>query len=118
MAADSFRDYVLDQLSELGGLRCQAMFGGHGVYRGDVFFAILFQGRLYFKTDATTREAYVERGMKPFQPGPDITLKNYYEVPPDIVEDADALVEWARRTLAAQSEATLIAKPQRKPPSS
>ena len=34
--------------------------------------------------------------MKPFTPNTRQTLKNYYEVPVDIVESADTLVEWAR----------------------
>jgi DNA transformation protein len=33
--------------------------------------------------------------MKPFTPNPKQTLKNYYEVPVDIVESSDHLVEWA-----------------------
>jgi len=108
MTTDSFREYVLDQLSDLGGLRCRAMFGGHGVYRRDVFFAILYQGRLYFKTDATTRGPYVECGMSPFQPVPEMMLKNYYEVPPEVIEDANTLVVWAHRALTAQTGATLL----------
>lgn len=33
--------------------------------------------------------------MKPFAPNAKQTLKNYYEVPVDIVESAEHLVEWA-----------------------
>jgi DNA transformation protein len=33
--------------------------------------------------------------MKPFQPTPRQTLKNYYEVPPEVLEDPDQLVTWA-----------------------
>ena len=43
MKADpSFRDFVLDQLAELGEVHCRAMFGGHGLYHGETFFAIKF----------------------------------------------------------------------------
>ena len=51
---DGFKDFVLDQLSELPGLTHRAMFGGYGLYCGRVFFAIVKKGRLYFKTNATT----------------------------------------------------------------
>ena len=31
------------------------MFGGYGLYAGEVFFGIVANGRLYFKTDDETR---------------------------------------------------------------
>jgi DNA transformation protein len=92
---DSFKDFVLDQLDGLRGVTCRAMFGGYGLYHGDVFFGIIHKGRLYFKTDETSRTAYRERGMKPFRPNRKQTLKTYYEVPVDVVEDAGLLVAWA-----------------------
>lgn len=94
--ANSFRDFIQDQLQGLGGMEFRRMFGGYGLYRSDVFFGILYKGRLYFRTDDTSRQAYVDRGMQPFRPNMKQTLKNYYEVPPDIVEDSKALVAWAR----------------------
>jgi len=51
---DGFKDFVLDQLSDLHGVTCRAMFGGYGLYCGRVFFGIVHKGRLYFKTNATT----------------------------------------------------------------
>ena len=54
MADDSFRDFVLDQLDGLPGLRCKAMFGGHGIYADEAFFAIVHDGRIYFKVDEVT----------------------------------------------------------------
>jgi DNA transformation protein len=94
---DTFKDFVLDQLRALDGVVARRMFGGHGLYRGGQFFGILYQGRLYFKTSATTRAEYERRGMKPFQPSAKQTLKNYFEVPADIVEDAATLAAWALR---------------------
>jgi DNA transformation protein len=34
MVVDSFRDFVLEQLTNLNGPRCKRMFGGHGLYWG------------------------------------------------------------------------------------
>ena len=94
---DSFRDFVLDQLGGLPGVSCRAMFGGYGLYRDEVFFGIVHKSRLYFKTDEANRTAYRERGMKPFRPNRTQTLKTYYEVPVDVMEDAAQLVAWAAR---------------------
>jgi DNA transformation protein and related proteins len=99
-----YKDFVLDQLAALPGLRARAMFGGHGLYRDEDFFGIVHRGRLFFKTDAASRAAYRERGMKPFRPGPGQTLGRYYEVPLEIAEDAAALLQWARVALAAGRE--------------
>jgi DNA transformation protein len=92
---DSFKDFVLDQLDGFRDVTCRAMFGGYGLYRGKVFFGIIHKGRLYFKTDEASRETYRQRGMKPFRPSAKQTLKTYYEVPVEIVEDTDQLIAWA-----------------------
>ena len=94
---DRFRDLVLYQLSELPGLTHRAMFGGYGLYCGSVFFGIVQKGRLYFKTNATTVPRYRKREMKPFRPNAKQTLKTYYEVPVDVLEDAGELTIWARQ---------------------
>ena len=96
MKTDSFKDFVLDQLGGFRGMTCRAMFGGYGLYQHDSFFGIIHKGRLYFKTDDATRETYRTRSMKPFRPNARQTLKTYYEVPVEIVEDTEQLVAWAR----------------------
>jgi DNA transformation protein len=93
---DSFKDFILDQLCGLEGVTCRPLFGGHGLYRGSTFFGIVSKGRLYFKTHDATRPSYIEYGMKAFRPNPKQTLKNYYEVPADVIEEPDLLAEWAR----------------------
>lgn len=99
MVDTSFSDYVRDQLEGLGPVQFRSMFGGQGLYLDGVFFGIVYEGRLYFKTSEETRAAYLEDGMKPFRPRTKQTLKNYYEVPPDILEDAESLVGWAREAV-------------------
>ena len=102
--ADTYRDFVVDQLSPLATrLECRRMFGGYGLYLGSSFFGILLRGRLYFKTDDGSRGKYEARGMKSFRPNPRQTLTNYFEVPVDVVEDEEELVRWARRAARAKS---------------
>ena len=104
MKLDSFRDLILDQLRDLGRVTCRGMFGGHGLYTGNVFFGIIFKGRLYFKTDSTSRSAYIEMDMKPFRPNAKMTLKTYYEVPVEIIEDQDQLTTWAKKAIQYQMQ--------------
>ena len=99
---ESFRDFVLDQLQELDGVEAPRMFGGYGLYQDETFFGILHKGRLYFKIDETTVKEYRKRKMKPFRPNAKQTLKSYYQVPVEIIEDADKLHEWADRAVNCQ----------------
>ncbi len=77
------------------------MFGGHGLYSAEAFFGIVYDDGLYFKTDAVSAAGYVEKGMRSFQPNERQRLRNYYEVPPDVVDDREQLVLWAEAALKA-----------------
>ncbi len=97
-----FVDFVLDQLDAVDGVRARRMFGGHGLYAGETFFGIVWRDRLFFRTDDQTRADFRRAGMKPFRPNPRQTLKRYYEVPADVLEDRARLVAWARRAVATR----------------
>ena len=97
MPTDSFRDFVLEQLASLDGLRCRKMFGGYGLYSGEQFFGIVYDGRLYFKTYPGTLPDYLSHHAAVFAPTEKQVLKNYREVPVDILEDAEQLSAWARK---------------------
>ncbi|MBI4002036.1 MAG: TfoX/Sxy family protein [Nitrospira defluvii] len=94
---DGFKDFVLDQLADLRGLTCRAMFGGYGLSCRGTFFCIIHKGRLYFKVTPKTVILYREQGMKPFRPNAKQTLKSFYEVPVDVIEDAERLTNWAEQ---------------------
>lgn len=97
MATDSFHDFVLEQLAALEGLRSKRMFGGNGLYSGEVFFGILFDGTLYFKTHLDTLPDYLSAKASVFAPSEKQILRNYREVPVEILEDVMQLTSWARK---------------------
>lgn len=99
MANDSFLDFTLEQLAALDGLRCKRMFGGYGLYSGEVFFGIVFDSRLYFKTSPATLQEYLKHHAVVFAPSEKQTLKKYREVPVDILEDNESLVLWAQKAV-------------------
>ena len=114
MADESFKEFVLDQLRALPDVRAKAMFGAHGLYQNEHFFAILDEGRLFFKTDTPSQADYVAHGMGPFtyeSKGRMLTM-SYHEVPPDVLENPQELVVWARR--AIQTAAAGPKKPAKK----
>lgn len=97
----SFRTFVLEQLSRLDSrVRARSMFGGVGIYSGELFFALIDEDTLYFKVDDFNRPDFLARGMRPFQPGgPAGETMQYYEVPPDLLEDAEALRSWVEKAV-------------------
>jgi DNA transformation protein len=98
---DSFVAFVLEQLESLGPITPKRMFGGVGVYAGDLFFALLDNDVLYFKVDDSNRADFESAGMGPFQPyGPAGEVMQYYQVPVSVLEDPDALAGWAAKAIS------------------
>jgi DNA transformation protein len=97
-----FKDFVLDQLRDLDDVEARRMFGGYGVYRDETFFGIIHKDRVYFKIDDSTVGEYRKRRMKPFRPNAKQTLKTYYQVPAEILEDAERLGEWGAQAIRCQ----------------
>ncbi len=82
------------------------MFGGVGVYAGDLFFALMADDTLYLKVDDATRTRFEARGLGPFRPsGPDGEVMQYYEVPGDVLEDVELLGPWIEDAIAVASRA-------------
>ena len=102
-----FRSFVLEQLGRVvRDVRGRSMFGGVGIYSGDVFFALIADDTLYFKVDDSTRPEFESRNMDPFRPyGPDGEVMQYYCVPAEVLEDAEALADWAERAIAVARRA-------------
>lgn len=105
MKSNPFKDFVEHQLEDVPGLRFRRMFGGFGIYSGDVFFGIIHKENLYFRTNATTRKRYEDSGMTVFiTPARKKALKKYYEVPLSVIEQRTELIEWARDAVKSVDE--------------
>lgn len=100
---DSFMVFVLEQLEPLGPIASRRMFGGVGLYAGDLFFALIFGDVLYLKADEATRDARIKKGALPFRPYPNRPKskdsRHYLSVPASILEDPEALLMWARESV-------------------
>jgi TfoX/Sxy family transcriptional regulator of competence genes len=103
----SFRAFVLEQLEQATrDIRDKRMFGGVGIYAGELFFALIDNDTLYFKVDDETRPTFVAAGMKPFSPyGPEGETMHYFEVPIGVLEDVDALQSWVADAVAVAGRA-------------
>ena len=92
---------IKTHLRDLGDISARPIFGGHGLYWNDLIFGMVFRERLYFKVDDQAKGEYVSRGMGPFRPNERQTLKSYYEVPPEVLDDQEVLLSWAREAIRA-----------------
>lgn len=113
---EQYLSYVLEQLAGLGHVSTRRMFGGVGLYSGEWFFGLIDDDTLFLKTDASNHAQYQARNMPRFMapanrpPGP----AGYHQVPADIIEDGESLVEWARLSVAV-ALAAHASKAKRKP---
>ena len=112
--SSSYKTWVLEQLSTVRPVTGKAMFGGLGIYAEGLFFALADDDRLYFKVDDTTRPAFAEAGMGPFDPFKDgRTMEGYYEVPGEVLEDDFVLSVWMDRAMAVAARAKKPKKAKR-----
>ena len=100
-----YRTYIVDQLAALPALSTRRMFGGLGLYSGELFFALIDDDVLFFKVDDVNREDYVSRGMKAFVPIPNKPSLGYFQVPAEVIEEAEELTRWARRSVEVAQRA-------------
>ena len=113
--SNGYRTYILDQLAAVPALNTRRMFGGVGLYSGESFFALIDDDVLYFKVDDSNRDDYVSRNMKAFMPIPGKGSMNYYQVPEDVIEEADELARWARRSVEVALKKKKIPKKKKAP---
>jgi DNA transformation protein len=99
-----FRAFVEDQIGRVAPVRSRRMFGGIGLYSADLFFGIVDDDVVYFKVDDATRPRYAKLRMKPFDPMGS-PMNGYWQVPPDVIEDADELASWVREALEVAERA-------------
>ncbi len=95
----SYRSFVIEQLEHVCTITAKNMFGGVGLYADGYFFALIADDRLYFKVDDSNRSDFEGEAMEPFRPYGDERSMQYYEVPIDVLEDADALQHWAAKAI-------------------
>ena len=116
--SESYRTFVLDQLGRATErVRMTRMFGGAGVYAGELFFALVSSDVLYFKVDDTNRPDFEARGMRPFRPfGEGGEVMQYYQVPEDLLEDPEELKPWVEKAILAAVRKKKKKKPEARKP--
>jgi DNA transformation protein len=93
----AFVQHIVDQMQALGGVSPRKMFGGWGIFKNGLMFAVVIQDVLNFKADDQSVDRFESLGLKPFSyeaKGRSVALR-YYQAPAETLEDAQAMAEWA-----------------------
>lgn len=110
-----FLAYVLEQLESIGGVTHRRMFGGVGLSRHGLFFALIAEDALYLKTDDASRADFEAAGSEPFRPFGDDRPMSYWLAPLDALEDPELLAQWVQKALSAAARAKAAKPAKRKP---
>ena len=106
--SDATLEHVRELLTPLGEVSFRRMFGGAGVYRHGVMFALIVGDELYIKTDDETEARFRGAGSHPFtfqRKDGVMESMRYLSLPAADGDDADAASAWARLGLEAAMRA-------------
>ena len=112
-ASAEFLDFIKEQLQGFGPVSVRRMFGGAGIFRDGMMFALVADETLYLKADAVSQGEFEALDLPPFTygaKGGKRTVMAYWRAPEACLEDRDEMTEWARRAFGAALRARKPAK--------
>jgi len=103
-------------LGHIDGIVSRAMFGGWGIYKDGLIFAIIIDGELYFKADATNRPDFEKLGSHPFvyKQGDQNSTLSYWLLPAEVQEDREMLMAFVNKSVAASQRSKTTKAKKRK----
>lgn len=113
-----FESFLMDLFAPLGGVSRRRMFGGLGLYRDGLMFALVTDDVLYFKADAAAQPAFEAEGSAPFSYDTKAgrhTITSYWRAPERLYDEPDAFLVFARRAVEAAMRADAAKAAKRKP---
>ena len=113
--SDATLEHMRELLTPFGEISFKRMFGGAGVYRHGVMFALVVGDELYIKTDDETEARFRGAGAHAFtftrKDGVTESMR-YLSLPAADVDDPEAASAWARLGLEAALRAKSGGKPR------
>lgn len=111
-----FITWLEDVFSHVPDVAMRKMFGGVGIFRHKLMFGLaLSDGRIAFKADGQTAPNFQAEDCGEWsheRKGGKLTKMGYWYVPERILDDEDALNDWAMKAFEVAVRAD-----QKKPPS-
>jgi len=75
------------------------MFGGLGVFSGDVMFALIYGGVVYLKSTPEIAKSFSGESSQFVPPFRRTTTMPYWSVPEETLGDSARFADWARKAL-------------------
>ena len=115
---EALAEFLTDSLAEWkrGEVRIRKMFGGRGVYCGELMFALIADGSLYLKVDDESRPRFESEGLTPFVYDSErgrVTM-SYYLAPDAIFDNQRVLEDWAGEAQSASVRSASAPKRKKK----
>ena len=101
-------DAIREIFCDVGEIRLRKMFGGLGIYRGELMFALEAGGEIYLKIDSEILPIFQDLGSRPFvysgangKP----TAMSYWRLPESALDDPEEAARLAHLAIGAASRA-------------
>ena len=98
------------------------MFGGAGIYREGLMFALVFDGAIFLKVDEASIPDFEREGSRPFvytrakSPGKiGRASLSYWRLPERLYDDPEELAAWAERALVIAQRKKTTPRARAKP---
>jgi len=111
----SFKEFLIEQMAGFGPVTIRPMFGGAGVMREGLMFALVDDEVLYFKVDETSRLAFEAENLPPFvysRKDRKIDM-SYFRCLERCMDDADEMAIWCRTAYGVALKAAVKKKPRK-----
>ena len=107
-----------DLFHDFGRIAVRRMFGGEGLFVGDLMIGLVMDDQIYLKAGDANRADFMAAGAKPFTytrgKEQSATSLSYYAVPEHLLDDPAEFSRWARKAHDAALSARAAKAPKRR----
>ena len=100
---NEFVDYVVELMADWATVAARKMFGGYGLFREGLMFALIVEDELYLKADTGNVVQFERAGSRPFAYGSrERTVQlSYWLAPVASLDSPAAMGEWCQSAYGA-----------------
>lgn len=96
------REFLEELFEPVGRVVFRRMFGGLGLFRDGLMFALVAGETLYLKADEATQPDFAAEGSEPFSYPTRTgqrTITSYWRLPERLFDEPDELQLWAKKSV-------------------
>ncbi|MEY2668722.1 MAG: hypothetical protein RJA59_1360 [Pseudomonadota bacterium] len=111
-----FVSFAVELLGRVGPVRARAMFGGHGIYCGELMIGLVDDDEIFLKTDPETRPRFEAAGCRQwvYSGGKKEMKTSYFRPPDEAHESPEDMEPWGRLALEAARRSAMAKAAKKK----